>query len=401
MTGIVGEVELSETERAVLAVIVHGGEVTRPVIGRDASLSAPTVGTAVGRLIELGLVHAVRTAQGALGRAATVYAVAPTAGWLMGVDVGSTRVHVRARGLDGRDLVALAVDLDGEGSAAEAIRGVVRRARRTIGDDAGPLRAVGVALPRVIPDYLTGDGGSNSSAPPVDELLPVLGVEPGLPVLLENNVNCAALAEMEQGAARGHEDFVYLQVGVRIGAGIVAGRRVLRGAHGAAGEVSAVPVGWPSRRQDDTFALERYLGSERLLERAHEAWTSDAGDPPESVPELFAAAERGVAEARRVIDQHADDVGQLALTVAAVVDPGLVVLGGGVGRNPALTPGVRAAVQRYRPDLGVAVSALGEAASVEGAVALSVDHARVALLGVHHHRRLDLRTAVVNLPAAT
>jgi predicted NBD/HSP70 family sugar kinase len=397
-----GEIELSDTERAVLSVVVAEKETTRPAIRRVLELSAPTVGAAIARLIDLGLVSSLRTSQGALGRAAAVYGVAHTAGWLLGLDVGSTRVKLNAQGLDGRRLVELSADLEGDGPGATdpdavvaTVRSLLRRARRRVRDENGPLRVVGIALPRIIPEYLQRDSGDHGGTPGRDALIGALGLPDGVPVLLENNVNCAALAEMDRGAAQGHDDFVYLQVGVGIGAGIVADRRVLRGSRGGAGEVSALPIGWPSRPQDDPFALEHYLGSRSLLARCREAWDDADGPAPASVPELFLQAEQGAAVARQALAQHAEDIAQLALTLGAVVDPALIVLGGGVGQSPMLTEGIRAGVQRFRPDVDVVVSALGDAATVEGAVALTADYARSTLLGPHHERRLDVRTAVV------
>jgi predicted NBD/HSP70 family sugar kinase len=393
------EIDLSETERAVLSVVIDEGETTRPALRRALALSAPTVSAAIARLIESGLVTPLRTSQGALGRAAAVYGVAPTAGWLLGLDVGSTRVRLKAQGVDGRALAELSAELEAGADAAavvETVRALLRRTRRRVGDKNGSLRAVGIALPRIIPEYLQRTDGDHGGTPGRDELIAALRLPSGTPVLLENNVNCAALAEMDLGAAREHADFVYVQVGVGIGAGIVADRRVLRGFRGGAGEISALPMGWPSRPQaEDPFALEQYLGSRSLLARCREAWDDDEGPAPASVPDLFLRAEQGARVAQRVLAQHAEDIGRLALTLGAVVDPELFVLGGGVGQSPLLTEEIRTRVQQTRPGVDVVVSALGDIATVEGAVALTADYARSVLLGAHHRRRLDGRTAIV------
>ncbi|WP_432522181.1 ROK family protein [Kineococcus sp. SYSU DK006] len=390
-------VGLSETERAVLSVVLTRGETTRPEIGGELGLSKPTVSAAVSRLEAESLVHAVSARQGSLGRAAAVYAVAPTAGWLLGVDVGSTRVQLLARALDGRTVRSSRRELRRRGGdVLDALREEVAGYLQDLPARYGPLRSVGIALPRIIPDYVAAATAERAGAEhTLAGILDALALPAGVPILLENNVNCAALAEMERGAARGHDDFVFLQVGVRVGAGIVADRRVLRGAHGAAGEVAAVPVGWPAREPASPTELEQYLGSASFLERCRAQWDDAEVPAPRSLPGLFRHAERGHQVAVRAVEQHARDVAHLAMTLSAVLDPGLLVLGGGVGQNALMSAAVHRAVAERAGGFDVAASALGDQATVEGAVALTLDRTLTSMLGSRHVPRLDQRTTVL------
>lgn len=394
-------IELTETERSVLSVVYAKGECTRPDISASLDVSKPTVSLAVSALENAGLITPVRARQGSLGRSATVYAIAATSGWLMGLDIGSTRVKVLSRGLDGRELKSVSESLSGPGTRNEQILELIRTLVAGMIDElapvAGPLRAVGVAVPRVISQYLNEESSSRTvGRPALAEILAALHLDEGVPVLLENNVNCAALAEMELGSAQDVDDFVFLQVGVGIGSGIVADRRVVRGARGGAGEVSSLPTGWPAKPENsDRFALENYLGANQFLDRWTSAWDIRQGPAPTTVAELFDYADAGVPIAVAALDQHSRDIGQLALSLAAVLDPALILLGGGVGQNPYLLEGVRAVVQSAKPEIQVTAGSLGEDATVEGAVALTLDHALSGLLGARYKRRLDDRTTVI------
>ena len=78
-----------------------------------------------------------------------------------------------------------------------------------------------------------------------------------------------------------------------------------------------------------------------VMERCAASWPSHSGPAPEDAEALFDAATRGDADARRMVDGHSRDIGRLAVAVLAVIDPGLIVLGGGVGQNQLVVPEVR------------------------------------------------------------
>ncbi len=356
---------LTESANTVFTVLAQAGSATRPQLASLAGLSKPTVSAAVAELEGVRLAAHSGTASSGTGRSAAVYRLGPAAGAVLAVDLGPALTRVRACSLDG----ALLTEADG--SRADAVD-VVRDVLLALPADA-PLRAIVMAVGDVTRPEGTGAGmrPATAKAGPVFDAVAV-ALPPGVPVHLENNVNCAALAELHEGAARGRHTFGYLRVGVGVGLGIVVGGRVLRGANGAAGELARLPYPWDDDRVPRHEALEQYLGARSLLRRARDTWPDTDGPCPRTTERLFALAGAGRPAARAVVDRHAVDVGRLAAAVTAVLDPGLIVLGGSTGADHRLLPGVRAELARLSWPTEVVSSTVGDLGTVVGAARLAV-----------------------------
>ncbi|MER6013312.1 ROK family protein [Streptomyces bluensis] len=356
---------LSESARAVFAVLAAAGTATRPQLASGAGLSKPTVSSAVAELEAAGLAACSGTASGGTGRSAAVYALGAAAGAVLAVDLGPSRTQVRGCALDG---TLLAQGTGSRPDAADVVSGVLSELPVS-----APLRAVVVAVGDVTTRGRegTGERPATAKAGPAFDAMAV-ALPPGVPVHLENNVNCAALAELHEGAARGRDTFGYLRIGVGIGLGVVIGGQVLRGANHAAGEVARLPYPWDEDREPRHEGLEEHLGARSLLRRAADAWQEADGPCPRTPERLFALADTGHATARDAVGRHAADVGRLAAAATAVLDPGLIVLGGDVGSNPQLLPGVRAELARLSWPTEVVSSALGDSGTVVGATELAV-----------------------------
>jgi predicted NBD/HSP70 family sugar kinase len=204
-------------------------------------------------------------------------------------------------------------------------------------------------------------------------------------VALDNNVNLAALGERWRGHARDVATFAFLAVGAGIGMGLVHNGELVRGGHGAAGEVAYLPLpGAVPQAQRVGHGRERLAleaGGYAILAalRARADWP---GTRPQSVAELFAQAAAGVAPARELVEAEGYQVGLTVASACAVFDPELVVLGGGIGCNPMLLPVVRDTVQALVPfPPRLEISALGDVASLTGALSIALDRARTELLG--------------------
>ncbi|MER6464090.1 ROK family protein [Streptomyces sp. NPDC001228] len=356
---------LTESAGAVFAVLAQAGSATRPQLAGLAGLSKPTVSAAVAELEAAGLAACSGTSTGGTGRSAAVYGLGPASGTVLAVDLGPARTRVRGCALDGTLLAEAATP---RARAADAVREAL--AALPAG---APLRAIVVAVGDVTAPDRTGTGmrPATAKAGPVFDAVSV-ALPPGVPVHLENNVNCAALAELHEGAARGRRTFGYLRIGVGIGLGIVIGGQVLRGANGAAGELARLPYPWDDDREPRQEALEAYVGSQALLRRAAEAWRAEDGPCPHTPERLFALAAEGREPARGLVARHAADVGRLAAAVTAVLDPGLLVLGGSTGADPQLLPGVRAELGRLSWPTEVVSSQIGDLGTVVGAARLAV-----------------------------
>lgn len=187
----------------------------------------------------------------------------------------------------------------------------------------------------------------------------------GCPVHLENDAQMAAWGEFRQGAGRGTRTMVYLTWSTGIGGGIIIDGRLFSGAHGSAGEIghTIVDPDGPLDACGQRGCLEVFAGGRQM--QAHTG---------ESMAEIFDAAGRGDAEARRLIERAATYVGIGLINLTNLVDPEMIVIGGGVSRSwkliePTLTKVLRSSPfirPRRRPKLRRV--RLGDRAGQVGAV---------------------------------
>jgi glucokinase len=216
----------------------------------------------------------------------------------------------------------------------------------------------------------------------------------GLPVVIENDANAAAWAEARFGAGRGEDDVVVLTVGTGIGGGIVLGGRLLRGRFGVAGEIGHINIVPDGRRCGCGLegCWEQYASGRALVQEAQElagaspAMARDllalAGGEPEMItgPMVTQAAEEGDVAALRCFDVVGTWLGRGMAQLAAVLDPGLFVLGGGVSAAGELLrgPAGRALLQHltargHRPHAELRIAKLGSEAGIVGAGDLARD----------------------------
>ena len=388
--GLVNQSEagLSTSAQTTLSRLLGLGPSTRPALAVAGSLSKQTVSLAVAELERAGLVRGIGRIQGEMGRTAQVFAISERSGWMLGLDVGGTHVHALAVSLDGsvlqeeRSNVSERLALHSRNLTAKAIK-IAGGLRESLRGDHGEIRAAAVALPFAVPSRTQADQvwGRLFSHEALADLTQGLVTEHRGPVLFENNVNCAALAEGAYGGARGHANYIYLQIGVGIGAAIVTDGRLVRGAAGAAGEVARFPFPFDPGRRPRRRELEKYLSTDGIVQRARRAWRGSIDRADVTPVEIFQEAERGNRVARALVQDEGVSIGRLAGAVAAVVDPDLVLLGGGVGSNKALLPVVEATLRQLDLTVEVAVGGRGDRATVEGAALLARQAALQELLG--------------------
>jgi predicted NBD/HSP70 family sugar kinase len=367
--------------KAVFRALFVQGPATRPQLCAELGLSRPTMSTSIEDLDRVGYVEKIGQVQGPLGRKASVYRLGRGAGHVVAVDAGSTHVRLRVSTLDRQRLLHNRVfrlsshqrELGDE--ISKTVAEEVAAARALSEPSWGPLRTIGIALPSRV---VIQDGSPH----PQDRLFSNFTPPADVPLVLENNVNCAAIAEQSHGVARGRADFAYIQVGVKVGMGIVLRGQLLRGQNGAAGEISHIAFPFALDRQpQDPVALEDYLGADALMQRVRADWPAAEGAPPGDAPQLLAFAEAGHRAAVAAVARHGLDIGAMVATSVSIVDPGLVVLGGGIGNSAQILPHVRSVVERLTFPTEIVSSALGPDATVLGIEQLAAEHACQQMIG--------------------
>jgi predicted NBD/HSP70 family sugar kinase len=370
-------------ERAVLERLRATGRASRTELAAATGVSKPTVGQALANLERAGLVRAAGRRLGERGRSALLYELDPTAAYVAGIDVGRAWVRVAVADLGG-EVVARRDERNRARGAAALVARTHDLAHEVVAEAGVPWENVAhtvVGSPGVL-DPETGrlryaanlPGWSRAGL--VDELRAAL--TPSL--VVDNDTNLAALGEAAYGRGRGVENFVYLSIGTGIGMGIVVGGELYRGARGAAGEVGFLPLAGgglgagDGRSSSARGALEEAAAAGGVVRTGREMGLSGTL----TAERIFNAAAAGDPTALATVEREAERLAVVVAAVAAIVDPELIVLGGGIGANAAvLLPLLEREVERLTPlRPPVVLSELAHDAIVLGAIATALDTAR-------------------------
>jgi predicted NBD/HSP70 family sugar kinase len=384
----VGNPQLLRTmnERLLLDHLWEHGEASRGELAKVTGLSKPTVSSALASLESAGLVQLVGSLSGRPGPTTAIYDMNTRAGLVAGVDIGRDWLRLALADLRGEFIGRQDVRNTAR-SSADLVRRVRSLAYQVAGEAGVDWSAVNYAVigsPGVL-DPVTGRLGFAPNLPGwgrpglVEQLRAALHVESAI----ENDINLAAVGELARGAGQGVRNFVLVSIGTGVGMGIVINGSLYVGGRGAAGEVSYLPAAELSapaldaRQRGPTETITSAGGVVKAAEQA--------GLPARSAKEVFAAAAGGDPLAQAIVIAEGRRIGALITAVTAILDPDLVVLGGGVGRNldmlsEAIT-GRIAELGPLRPQ--IVASALGDSGVLHGAVARALDVARDLLF----HRR--------------
>ena len=308
---------------------------------------------------------------------------------VIGVDLGATTVKTGLVRHDGQILYQNKFPTRaGEGPEAvvRQIVASVEEARPKAGED--PILGLGIGSPGVVDDHGVVKAPPNMKDWDEVPLAAILGDVLGLPVAVENDANCAAIAESRFGAGREHPNFLFVIWGTGVGGGIILDRKIFRGPTGGAGEIghividyNGLPCNCGSRGCVEAYIGQRYL-SRRTAERLGEFPSSRilhhaANDPTKIEPlHLSLAAQEGDPLAQEILHEAGKLLGVAIGSVMNTMDLRVSIIGGGVSAVgdavfEAMEQSVRDHVLKpLRSDIRVIRAQLGNDAGILGAAGL-------------------------------
>jgi len=348
----------------VFEAIKRHAPVSRSELAREVGLTRPTVSSALSTLVRAGLIRESSPASGRPHYGATYFEMVPEAAHFLAIEIEPGLIRAVLGDAAGARQAVVTSD-HAPTSPAEIVAELAAVATAACAAADLALSDIAVLVLAVPAAVHPGNQRLRSRVLPALSgmaLGPALESRLQRPVVIENDINLAAVGECERGAARHARDFVYLSIGRRVGAGIVLNREIWRGSHGGAGELLTLGPG------PGSGDLERLVSQLK-----HDEPVSFANNPPA----IFAAAGRGDPIARHALSVQAGRIATAVVSMCQVLDVELVVLGGAVGRlcQPLLGP----IEERLRSQLPVvpelAISQLPAGAVQAGACFVGSRHA--------------------------
>jgi predicted NBD/HSP70 family sugar kinase len=360
-------------EQLLLSHIRRLGRCSRADLARLSGLSKPTVSLALANVERSGLVREAGQRTGVPGRSALLYEVRPDAGYVLGLDIGQQYLRGALADLSGQ-IISRSTVRSRASSVTGRVAELVRLADELCGN-AGIGRAdvtqtvigsPGVYDPRRNAIALAGGLAGWGKRAVLDGLRDAFGPQ----LVIENDIDAAAVAEREHGHGRQVGTFAFVSVGTGIGMGLVIDGRLHRGVHGVAGEIAYMPIsegqGGTAEDARRRGTLEASGAASAVVRAARRAGMRGSV----SARRVFEAAAGGDERAAEVVAAEALLVAKAVCAIITVVDPELVVLGGGIGQAPGFAAAVSEQLSALAPVLpDVRVSALGTDAVVDGCLA--------------------------------
>ena len=364
--------DASDRRRAAVRVfgaLCNGGPATRVGLAESLGASASTITAAVQELRSQGFVDETGTAASTGGRRATIIELARSLGCVLAVDVGAINVRIAAANVAGRIFEQRTFPTSSTPDA-KRFRHVLVAALDELSRDAhGPVLAITLAVPAIVEPATRQVSLATVAGWPKGDPARWLA-RFGAPVLVENEANLGAVGECMHGSARGAGDVLFVAIGAGVGAGIVIDGRLYRGATGAAGEVGFL------RRSGSAppHQLELEAAGPAIVRRYHDAGGGDA----QTAEIVFERAGLGDAPARAAVAAAIDELAVGIANAIIVLNPEVVVLGGGLGSaGSALFGPLRERIRPLVPAMPALVPAeLGADSALVGATVWAAQEAQ-------------------------
>ena len=283
----------------------------------------------------------------------------------LGVDFGGTKIEAAL--LDSQGEIRVRQRVPNPGNYQAAVRAVADLTNRIEQEAGVESKTIGVGMPGSLSPLTGLVRNSNSTWMNGKPFLEDLKGALNKPVRCENDANCFALSEAVDGAAAGARVVFGAILGTGCGGGVVVGGKTIEGASGIGGEWGHTPLPWA---RHDEIQVRDWCGRHGCLEQ----WISGTGFKRWSGMdghEADAAAKAGDATARVMLDLWTDRVARAMAVICDIIDPDVIVVGGGMSNIDALYPGVQGKLLAHVFSDFVAVKVVknkhGDSSGVRGA----------------------------------
>jgi glucokinase len=302
-------------------------------------------------------------------------------GYLVGIDMGASHLHLALADFSGEVIDSFAVKVRPEDGPRKMISQIKKSIRKLVpSGKQARLRALALGVPSPV-DPRTGlvllannlPGWTNI------DLKAELQKAFRVPVSLENDANMAALGEHWRGVAQSTDNFIFIALGTGIGSGVFANGRLYVGRGGAAGELHSMNVEWPRWQENfgGTGYFESHASGQGIARLGRKLMKASARNTRGSLAKerdayfVFEAFHRGDPAARGVLERIFTILGVGIANIVAVMDPDMIVLGGGISRGAPdfMLTTVSRVGKKLQPDCPpIRLSALGDKAQTYGAI---------------------------------
>ncbi|MEK3837344.1 MULTISPECIES: ROK family transcriptional regulator [unclassified Paenibacillus] len=327
-------------EFLILDQIIGGGPQSRADLSRYTGLSKPTVSSAIAHLIERGLVRESGRAENTQGRKATLVEFNPKCFYTLGAEVGGSSLRIALADMSGEICYFKQLAMPDSGLTAAVCQDYLVQSIEGLLADSGisreKLRAAAFGIPGVVDP---ADGSVS------DLVAPLRGCEAVLarvnltrlipvPVVTENDVNLAALAEYTSSGMAASGSLLYFSIGAGTGGGLIIHGEIYRGLGGGAGELANLMLS--AGRLEDVLSTD---GLRQLANRMAKEYTG-AGDtahllstPGGTAAQIWDAVRRGEPLALAIIEAYCNLLAEAVGSICTVMAPTTVVLGGELGSH--------------------------------------------------------------------
>ena len=369
-------------QQRIMKIVSEKNPIGIPQLIKASGLSRPTVDLIISLFLENGLIRESGFTHGRPGRKAALYELDLNTGFGVGVDLGGSKIACAIADIGGKILADIYEPINPKGGSSiiaqiiEMINNVAQKAN--ISPD--KIKQISIGTPGVVSKDGQLSLGANVQNLDGMHLQSILRKLFDVEVGVENDLNLAAVGEFLHGSAKEILNFALIQLGTGIGAGIFVDGQLVRGARGAAGEVAFLPL---FGDLTDPWAVENGLiesvvGTKGITKRYQELTKSNK---QVTVKEIFELASKGQPDALTVVQEVGKYLGYLCASLKAIVDPELIIIGGGIGSNQMLLPIIQQWANKLVPfEVKIITTNLDVKAGVIGAAAYAAEKIRTRMM---------------------